>query len=537
MPLTIPRSARRLGLTAAMLALALPLASAKADTIRVQSTTDTIDAGLVVGLLGDAYKTAQPRDELAYVGVGTGKALDNARAGLADVVITHAPSLEAIFVNDGFSLEPVGRAIFYSDYVIVGPSSDPAGVLGSAPHDAITAFERIAAAGADGKATFVSRGDNSGTNVQEQTMWGLTDASVSKQAALNGGGSAVRLEPGSGGTSPAWYEKTNLGQAANLNVAEACTPTGANPNGGCYTLVDRGTFNRGLAEGKIVGLKILGDRNTPGTRGGENLLINPFSAYVVNPDKISTDPKPNTAAGTRFLDFLTSERFQAALETFPSAADPAFRGDAFPRIDASIPTAAIAGSRITLSLTAVDRLPGGGNVSGLPVTIEATTDGGKAWSAAATVTTAATGKASATVSITSTTQYRARWSRHGKFSPSSSALGTVTVPSTPAKPGDTVAPKASKLTLTAKKVSVRVSESATVKLTVARQRIVKIRGKARHRYNTVKTTTIKATKASTVSRKLSKLRAARYRVTVVATDPAGNRSTLTKLVTLKERRR
>ena len=102
--------------------------AAQADTIRVQSTTDTVDAGLVDGLLEPMYAQAQPGDTLDYVGVGTGRALDNARRGIADVVITHAPSLEQQFVTDGFSLEPSGRAIFYSDYVIVGPRADPAGV-------------------------------------------------------------------------------------------------------------------------------------------------------------------------------------------------------------------------------------------------------------------------------------------------------------------------------------------------------------------------------------------------------------------------
>src|SRR6476469_4590729 len=110
----------------ALASLALLAASAHADTIRVQSTTDTVDAGLVDGLLRAAYAQAQPGDTLQYTAVGTGKALDNARAGLADVVITHAPSLEARFVADGYSADPFGRQIFYSDYVIVGPRSDPA---------------------------------------------------------------------------------------------------------------------------------------------------------------------------------------------------------------------------------------------------------------------------------------------------------------------------------------------------------------------------------------------------------------------------
>jgi len=306
-------------------------AGAAADTIRVQSTTDTVDAGLLDGLLRDAYAQAQPGDTLAYTAVGTGRALDNARAGLADVVITHAPSLEAQFVADGFSADPFGRQIFYSDYVIVGPRSDPAGVSAAHAHDAVGALEDIAAAGQNGSASFVSRGDNSGTNVQEQSMWGLTSA-VTKQTASNAAGDATRSEPGSGGNVPSWYVRTQKGQAANLQEADVC-PSSTYPNGNCYTMVDRGTYNRLANAGTITNLAILVQGNDPAARGGLNLLINPFSAYVVNPDKFA-DPaaKPNVTAARRFVDFLVSPAFQQALTSFPTAVDPAFRPDASPSV-------------------------------------------------------------------------------------------------------------------------------------------------------------------------------------------------------------
>ncbi|HET6449035.1 MAG TPA: substrate-binding domain-containing protein, partial [Conexibacter sp.] len=273
------RLVRAATLVAVLVGMAIASA-ASADTIRVQSTTDTIDAGLVDGLLAPMYAQAQPGDTLQYVGVGTGRALDNARNGLADVVITHAPSLEQQFVADGFSLEPAGRAIFYSDYVIVGPRADPAGVAAVASHDAIGAFEAIARAGGGGTATFVSRGDNSGTNVQEQIMWGMTSG-VPIQRASNAGTATNRFEPGSG-SYPAWYVKSNKGQALNLQDADVCS-AGTYPNGGCYTIVDRGTFNRLLNNGTVTNMAIVSQLNDANARGGKDLLINPFSVYVVNP--------------------------------------------------------------------------------------------------------------------------------------------------------------------------------------------------------------------------------------------------------------
>lgn len=524
---------------AALCVLPLTAGPANADTIRIRSTSDTVDAGLVVGLLENAYKQAQPGDTILYTAEGTGKALTSGRNGLADVVITHAPSLEATFVADGFSFEPVGRQIFYSDYVIVGPADDPAGVQAGAQHDAITAFEKIAAAGAAGHATFVSRWDNSGTNVQENTMWALTNGVTLQQATQTGAATGAK-EPGPS-PGPAWYKRTNKTQGPNLLDANACTPTGDNPYGSCYTLVDRGTYNNYAAQGLIPNLKILAQLNDPAARGGENLLINPFSAYIVNPDKITTDPKPNVAAGTRFLDFLTSESFQKALESFPNAADPAFRPDAFPKITATVPTTATAGSAISIPLNATDRLPGAGVVAGIPLQLEQSTDNGSTWQAVgAPVTTDASGNATASATLSATSQLRVSWARYKKFSPSTSTLGLVTVPATPTQAPpvkDTTAPKATKLALTSTKVSLAVSEGSTVKIVVARQRVVKVKGKLRHRYTTVKRTSLKATKAGTVSAKLKTLRAATYRVTVTVTDAAGNTSTATKLVTIKAKKK
>ncbi len=399
-----------------MMGLAVTAGPVRADEIRVQSTTDTIDAGLLDGLLRDAYAKAQPGDKLAYVGVGTGAALANARNGSADVVITHAPSLEAQFVKDGYSLEHFGRAIFYSDYVIVGPPNDPAGVLTNAPHDAVGAFEKVAAAGKAGAATFVSRGDNSGTNVQEQIIWGLTGSGVAKRKAGNAADATHRSEPSDGSTALApWYRITSKGQAASLQDADVCAPDQAAPK--CYTIVDRGTFNRLVNSQTVTKLKVVSEKNVPSARGGENLLINPFSTYIVNPDKITTDPKPNVAAATRFVDFLTSADFQAAVNGFPSASDPAFRGDAFPKVDGAPPTVGVPGSAVTLDLTFTDKLPGGGAIAGLPVQLQQSSDGRRFSDVGTPVATDASGRVSLRPVLGGTTTYRVSLSRYRQFSP------------------------------------------------------------------------------------------------------------------------
>jgi tungstate transport system substrate-binding protein len=517
--------------------LGIGITSAQADTIRIESTTDTVDAGLVDGLLKPAYTAAQPGDTLAYHAVGTGAALTNARNGAADVVITHAPSLEALFVADGFSLEPLGRAIFYSDYVIVGPTSDPAGVLVNHPHDAIGALEDIFAAGTAGTADFVSRGDNSGTNVQEQVMWGLT--ATSKHKSFNAGADTTRFEPGPGPGNPAWYHYTNKGQAPSLLDTEACA-TATYPSGKCYTMTDRGTFNNQVNLGFVTHLKILSDRNTPAARGGENLLINPFSAYIVNPAKFPgpAPPTPNVAAATRFLDFLTSPSFQAAVDTFPTTTDPAFRSDAFASVTLSpaLQPTATAGSTVPINATLTNKLPGSPAINGLPVQLQQSTNGGTTFTdVGAPVNTSATGTVSFAPAISSTTTYRFSMPRFKTLSPNTQTLGVVAlaVPPPPLPPpppppaADKAKPRVTHVKLAAKKISMTISEAGKVRSTIQKKIKRHVRRNGRRvtlsSFRTVKTVTARGKKAGSISASWKlKLPAGDFRVKLHATDLAGN---------------
>jgi tungstate transport system substrate-binding protein len=511
--------------------------NAQADSIRIQSTTDTVDAGLVDGLLKPMYQAAQPGDTLLYTAVGTGAALTNARNGLADVVITHAPSLEAQFVTDGFSLEPYGRAIFYSDYVIVGPKTDPAGVLANHPHDAIGAFEDIFAAGTAGTADFVSRGDNSGTNVQEQVMWGMTATPKHKAFNAPAVDPTNRSEPGAV-TNPSWYHYTNKGQAPSLLEAEACV-TATYPSGKCYTMTDRGTFNNQVNKGLITNLKIVSERNTPAARGGENLLINPFSAYIVNPAKFPgpAPPTPNAAAATRFVDFLTSPGFQAAVDTFPTTTDPAFRNDAFAKVTLTtpLPPTATSGSSVPINATLTNKLPGAPAIDGMPVQLQRSTDGTTFTNDGSPVNTSATGTVSFSPAVSSTTTFRFRMPRFQTLSPNDQTLGVVTVATTPPPPPpgpDKTKPRVTKVKLTPRKISMTISEAATVRSTIAKKVVRRVRRKGRlvitRSYRTVKTVTVKGTKPGTISRTWKlKLTRGDYRVKLRATDPSGNVSNRT----------
>ena len=206
-----------------------PASAQQKRSLIVQSTTSVRDSGVLDQLITPQFRRRFPQYDLKFVAVGTGQAITNARAGQGDVLIGHSPAAERQFVRDGFSYERIGRTVMWNDFVIVGPANDPAGVLRRARTDAVGALEAIAAAGAAGRANFVSRGDKSGTNAKELEIWGLS------RVARNAGS-----EPAAGSGNPAWYHKAGLGMADTLRLTQQCPFRG----GGCYTITDRGTLQQ-----------------------------------------------------------------------------------------------------------------------------------------------------------------------------------------------------------------------------------------------------------------------------------------------------
>ena len=139
--------------------------------------------------------------------MGTGAALAAGREGNVDLVLVHAPEAETEFVKAGYGVDR--RPVMFNDFVILGPSGDPAGIMSI--QDAAAALKKIAKAGAAGKAEFVSRGDNSGTHMKENSLW--------KAASITPTG--------------AWYLKSGQGMGDTLSMA-------AERN--AYVLSDRATY-------------------------------------------------------------------------------------------------------------------------------------------------------------------------------------------------------------------------------------------------------------------------------------------------------
>lgn len=264
-----------------LLALLLFAGSAFAQdrTITIASTTSTEQSGLFGHIL-PAFREATGITA-RVVALGTGQALDVGRRGDADVVFVHDRAAEDAFVAGGFG--GPRRHVMFNDFVLIGPSADPARIAGL--RDTTEALRRIAAA----RAPFISRGDRSGTHAAELRLW--------QQAGI---------DPVTG--RGAWYREVGQGMGPALNTAAAQDGT---------VLSDRGTW---LAFRNRQQLRILVE--------GDSRLFNQYGVMLVNPVR---HPHVRVADGQRFIDWILSDAGQQAIAGykiggeqlfFPNASQP-----------------------------------------------------------------------------------------------------------------------------------------------------------------------------------------------------------------------
>jgi tungstate transport system substrate-binding protein len=390
---------------AAVAAVTLAPAVSHADTtttVTVVGTSDVFDSGLIQNVIEPGFEAAYPQFTLNYVSQGTGAAIAYAEAGTASALLVHAASLENQFVASGFSEEQYGRAIFYGDYVLLGPKSDPAGVMsnGAPSHDIVTAFQKIAAAGALGNANFVSRGGTPGTTVQEHAIWALTTGVPTCPVSSTSGGGAVPDQTGGsscttpGPVLPAWYHTTGQTQGPNIVTGDACNFPSDNKN--CYVFTDRGTFQFLQSEGALSNLQVVANNNAANAVGGPDLLINSFHAYAINPNAAAFVGMPNVQinlpGATAFLNWLTSAAGQKAVTAYQPQ-DPSFIGDARPAITTSaLPSTVKSGKKLTVTGTLTNVVPGTPPLAGVQMKLTAKIGGSSSATTVATATTTASGK-------------------------------------------------------------------------------------------------------------------------------------------------
>ena len=397
-----------LGAMAGLMLLVAP-AVASADspsTLTVVGTSDLSDSGLEPNLIQPEFNKAFPQFTLKYIGSATGAAIQSAENGTGgpSALIVHAPALENQFVANGYSNNnQYGNAIFTNDFVLAGPTGDPAGVASNAAHNIAQAFADIATAGNNGTAYFrLSRRNDHGVRYHGRgaPAWrcstdpGLKpfDPVLCDVSNADGGGmtpikSSVQAMSGQPCPDNGTVKRhrrpslvlpsTGVSQAANVIEANAC-PSPPAPSGQptCYVLTDRGTFDY-LASGTdtagtIPNLKIVSRDNASSAPGGANELINYFHVYIINPSK--PGETVNLTAAQDFISFLTSQAFQSQLKTYLPTTDPGgppLKADASPNLtESGLTKNYTAKHPLTVKGTLVDAEPGYPALSGETVNVQ-----------------------------------------------------------------------------------------------------------------------------------------------------------------------
>ena len=254
------------------------ISKAEEKTLMMATTTSTDNTGLL-DYLAPKFKEATGI-ELKWTATGTGKALKLGENCDVDILMVHAPAAEKKFVKEGFGADR--REIMYNDFVIIGPSADPAAIKGKSIKEALHSLK--------GKqATFASRGDNSGTHKKELSLWKAAELQVPEKES--------------------WYVQTGQGMLTTINIA-------AERNG--YTMTDRGTYIK--YEDNMGGnppLKILVE--------GDAVLLNQYSVIAVNPKHC---PNVKNGLARQFTNWITGLDAQQQIKDFKLLGKPLFTPNA-----------------------------------------------------------------------------------------------------------------------------------------------------------------------------------------------------------------
>lgn len=231
------------------------------DYITLASTTSTENSGLFDAIIPTF--TEKTGIEVRVVAVGTGQAFEIARRGDADSLLVHDTAGEEKFVADGYATERLN--VMYNDFVIVGPSDDPAGISDS--DTVVDALQLIA----ENESPFASRGDDSGTNRAELRLW--EDAGITPQGE--------------------WYRELGSGMGPTLNTA-----AGMN----AYTFTDRATW---VAFENPQDLTLLFE--------GDEALFNQYGSLLLSEQQ---HPHLKHDLAAQWHEWLVSEQGQQAIEEF-----------------------------------------------------------------------------------------------------------------------------------------------------------------------------------------------------------------------------
>ena len=243
-----------------LLSLAACAKQVENPVIRLSTTTSVNDSGLMAYLQPEFEKDTGYKLEITSA--GTGAAIEKGRTGDADVLLVHAKASEEEFIGEGYG--EVRVPFMYNYFVIVGPEADPAGVKGSTT--AAEAFQKIA----DAQATFVSRGDDSGTHKAELKIW-----------------SSIGIDP----TGQPWYISVGDSMGKTLTVGDEM---------GGYVFTDKATY---LAHDNNLSLLLEETED----------MKNTYSLIAISPQRFSDT---NYEGAQAFIEWMTSEKASKMIESY-----------------------------------------------------------------------------------------------------------------------------------------------------------------------------------------------------------------------------
>jgi tungstate transport system substrate-binding protein len=228
------------------------------------STTSTENSGLFAYILPIFEK--KTGITVKVVARGTGAAIEMGKRGDADMVMVHAKEQELKAVEEGYFVNR--HDLMYNDFVIIGPNTDPAKIKGL--KSAQEAFKKIA----ESNQSFISRGDNSGTNTKELAIWKKTGIDPKGQK---------------------WYLEAGQGMEKTQRIADEKR---------AYTLTDRGTWLATKDKDKLEMVIVL---------EGDPILFNQYGVMAVNPEK---NKHVKYKESMEFIDWLISKEGQQAIGSF-----------------------------------------------------------------------------------------------------------------------------------------------------------------------------------------------------------------------------
>jgi tungstate transport system substrate-binding protein len=249
----------------------------------ISTTTSLYDTGLLTTIEKD-YESSHPVD-LQITAVGTGVAIQQAESGDADVVLVHAPSTELKFLEGGYGVNR--KIIAYNFFTIVGPADDPAQISGKNATEALKSIVAYGQSMADQSGTtqiWVSRGDNSGTNSKEKSLWTATGYDYA------------------GLSNEVWFASTGQGMGATLTVANQKA---------AYTLSDIGTYLKFSTDGSIDLDALIVE---------EQSLLNVYSVMAVNSETVQANQTRHESINfndaMNFIEYLISPTTQQLINDF-----------------------------------------------------------------------------------------------------------------------------------------------------------------------------------------------------------------------------